>query len=141
MRIGDLARETGTTPRTVRFYEERGLLPRPVRTTSGQRTYGAEHLRRMRLVRELLGLGLTVDDVSVLADDLDLLDVDTLPEDAVPDAARTAAAQELFARRLAVLDAQVQRLTALRDKVASCHAALAADPVAAQQGPGERGAP
>lgn len=128
MRIGELAAATGTTARTVRFYEERGVLPRPDRTASGQRVYGPEHVTRLSLVRELLALGLTVEDVALLADDLHLLDVDTLPDDTVPAGARTPTAQALFARRLAVLDAQIARLTTLRDKVASCRAALADAP-------------
>lgn len=125
MRIGEIANAAGITPRAVRFYEQRGLLPAPGRSSSGQRLYEAEHLRRLSLVRELLALGLTVEDVALLADDLHLLDVDTLPEDAVPAGARTQKAEALFARRVAVLDAQIARLTSLRDKVASCHAALA----------------
>jgi MerR family copper efflux transcriptional regulator len=129
MRIGDLARSTGTTPRTVRFYEERRLLPPADRSPSGQRLYGDEHVRRLRVVRELLALGLTVEDVALLSEDLHLLDVDTLPSDVVPEAARTAKAEALFARRLALLDGQIQRLTVLRGKVASCHAALVEAPV------------
>lgn len=125
MRIGELARLAGTTPRTVRFYEERGLLPSPDRTTGAQRRYDDDDVARLRLVRELLALGLTVDDVALLADDLPALGVDSLPADGVPDGARTAAAEALFARRLAVLDAQIDRLTTLRAKVAACHAALA----------------
>ncbi|MGH3239306.1 MAG: MerR family DNA-binding transcriptional regulator [Spirillospora sp.] len=47
MRISDAAAAAGTTPRALRFYEQRGLLPPPSRTSGGQRRYG----RRAELVR------------------------------------------------------------------------------------------
>ncbi|MGY4920395.1 MerR family DNA-binding transcriptional regulator [Streptomyces sp. 900116325] len=40
MRIGAAAAMTGAPPRALRFYEQRGLLPPPVRTASGQCEYG-----------------------------------------------------------------------------------------------------
>uniref|UniRef100_UPI003F556BB8 MerR family transcriptional regulator n=1 Tax=Streptomyces citrinus TaxID=3118173 RepID=UPI003F556BB8 len=73
MRIGDAAAAAGTTPRALRFYEERGLLPAPRRTASGQRVYVERDVARVRVVRELLSLGLTVADVRVCADRIDLL--------------------------------------------------------------------
>lgn len=74
MRIGDAAAAAGTTPRALRFYEERGLLvPPPVRTASGQREYGPRDVQRVRAVRDLLSLGLTVEDLARVADRLDLL--------------------------------------------------------------------
>ncbi len=54
--IDELAREAGTTVRNVRLYQERGLLPPPRR--EGRRgRYGADHLRRLRLVLTMLGRG------------------------------------------------------------------------------------
>ena len=62
MRIGELAREAGTTPRTVRYYEEIGLLPRPTRASAGaHREYGVGDLERLREIlrlKDLLGLSL-----------------------------------------------------------------------------------
>ncbi|WP_435875161.1 MerR family transcriptional regulator, partial [Nonomuraea pusilla] len=79
MRIGDAAAAAGTTPRALRFYEERGLLSPPSRTAAGQREYGPREVARVRVIRELLSLGLTVEDVRHVADRLDLLDVDLRP--------------------------------------------------------------
>ncbi|MFB7333032.1 MerR family transcriptional regulator [Streptomyces adustus] len=72
MRIGDAA-AAGTTPRAPRFHEERGLLSAPPRTASGQRRYGPDDVARLRVIRELLGLGLTVEDLRVVADRSQLL--------------------------------------------------------------------
>ncbi|SDQ12756.1 DNA-binding transcriptional regulator, MerR family [Curtobacterium sp. UNCCL20] len=57
MRIGDLAAETGVSVRSLRYYEEQGLLAAD-RTPSGQRVYGASALDRVRLVQQLFGAGL-----------------------------------------------------------------------------------
>ena len=54
--IDELAREAGTTVRNVRLYQERGLLPPPRREERRGR-YGADHLRRLRLVLTMLGRG------------------------------------------------------------------------------------
>jgi DNA-binding transcriptional MerR regulator len=61
-RIGDLAKLTGTTPRTIRYYEELGLLePERAREPGAHRTYGEHDLERLREVlrlRDLLGVSL-----------------------------------------------------------------------------------
>jgi DNA-binding transcriptional MerR regulator len=61
-RIGDLAKLTGTTPRTIRYYEEIGLLtPGEKREPGAHRTYGdqdLEHLKELIRLRELLGVSL-----------------------------------------------------------------------------------
>ena len=62
LRIGDVARAVGTTPRTIRYYEQLGLLPTPASRAAGaHRTYSAEEVERLREVmrlKELLGLSL-----------------------------------------------------------------------------------
>lgn len=62
LRIGDVARAVGTTPRTIRYYEQLGLLPTTASRVAGaHRTYSAEEVERLREVmrlKELLGLSL-----------------------------------------------------------------------------------
>jgi DNA-binding transcriptional MerR regulator len=62
MRIGELARETGTTPRTVRYYEEIGLLAsEDSRAAGSHREYGSgdvERLAEILRLKDLLGLSL-----------------------------------------------------------------------------------
>ncbi|WP_199441975.1 MerR family transcriptional regulator [Umezawaea beigongshangensis] len=128
MRIGDAAAAAGTTPRALRFYEQRGLLPPSWRTTSGQREYEPEDVARVRIVREMLALGLTVEDVAALAEGLHVFEGDALPEQEVPEHARTPAAADVFGNRLAALDAEIARLTRLRERIATCHAQLATAP-------------
>jgi MerR family copper efflux transcriptional regulator len=100
MRIGDAAAAAGTTPRALRFYEENGLLPPP---------------RRLRVIRQLLELGLTVADVRLAADRLDLLDSDQLPRQGEACAGTAGIVQH----RIAALDAEIGRLTQLRNQLAA----------------------
>ena len=62
LRIGDVARLAGTTPRTIRYYEQMGLLPAPSSRAAGShRTYSLEEVERLREImrlKELLGLSL-----------------------------------------------------------------------------------
>jgi MerR family transcriptional regulator, repressor of the yfmOP operon len=62
LRIGDVARLLGTTPRTIRYYEEIGLLPEaPARPSGQHRMYSEAEVERMREVmrlKELLGVSL-----------------------------------------------------------------------------------
>ena len=62
LRIGQLAELTGTTPRTIRYYEEIGLLPATAgREAGSHRLYGpgdVERVRELRSLKELLGVTL-----------------------------------------------------------------------------------
>jgi MerR family copper efflux transcriptional regulator len=117
MRIGDAAAAAGTTPRALRFYEQRGLLqPPPVRTATGQRVYGPDDVARVRLIRELLATGLTVEDLRVCANRFDLLEGGSLPPFA---RRRCSDPTGVVGQRLSALEAEIARLTALRDTLAA----------------------
>jgi len=66
--IGKAAAASGLSPKTVRFYEETGLLPGPQRTDSGYRLYTATDVRRLRLVRRAKILGLSLKEIKELAE-------------------------------------------------------------------------
>ncbi|MFA1549663.1 MerR family transcriptional regulator [Actinomadura chokoriensis] len=116
MQISDAAAAAGTTPRALRFYEQRGLLPPPSRTPGGQRRYGPAEVARVLTIRRLLSLGLTVEDVRGCADRLHLLDGDELPPYDGPACAQSTGTAR---RRLAALDAEITRLTRLRNDLAA----------------------
>ncbi len=63
MRIGELAKQTGTSVQALRFYERSGLLPKPTRTESGYRIYAAPDLRRVGLIRQAKRLGFSLDEI------------------------------------------------------------------------------
>ncbi|MEU6593756.1 MerR family transcriptional regulator [Streptomyces sp. NPDC046881] len=109
MLIGELASATGTTTRTLRYYEEQGLLE-PGRTAAGYRVYGPEAVVRVRNVRDLLGSGFTVENVKSFVRYLD----SDLPEVfAYSDSC--AAHYEVGARRVAELRERIEALTRMRD--------------------------
>jgi len=65
--IDELARETGMTVRNIRAHQSRGLLPPPeVRGRTGY--YGAEHVRRIELIRELQADGFKLEAIARLID-------------------------------------------------------------------------
>ncbi|QIN81228.1 MerR family transcriptional regulator [Rubrobacter tropicus] len=69
LRIGEVARLVGVTPKTVRYYEKIGLLKEVDRSGSGYRLYSADDLLRLQRVRKLQSLGLSLRQVgSVLGE-------------------------------------------------------------------------
>jgi cob(I)alamin adenosyltransferase len=66
--VGELARLTGATVRTVRHYEDVGLLPPAERSSGGHRRYRAEHVRRLRHVLALRELGVPIERIRPIAD-------------------------------------------------------------------------
>ena len=56
MKIGELARLTGTAVETIRFYEREGLLPEAARTSGNYRVYGDDQAERLAFIRRCLSL-------------------------------------------------------------------------------------
>ncbi|MET9829463.1 heavy metal-responsive transcriptional regulator [Streptomyces sp. NPDC006385] len=68
MRIGELAAACEVTAKTIRFYEQAGLLPQPARTAAGYRDYLPEAATRLTFIRDAQRAGLTLAEIrSVLA--------------------------------------------------------------------------
>jgi DNA-binding transcriptional MerR regulator len=58
------AAEVGS--QTLRYYERRGLLPEPPRTTGGHRLYGPTHLERLRFIQTVQDLGFQLEEIQAL---------------------------------------------------------------------------
>jgi len=71
MLIGELAATLGVTPKTLRLYEQRGLISAPARARNGYRAYGGAAIRRARLVVGLRGIGLSLETIEKLMAELD----------------------------------------------------------------------
>lgn len=63
MRIGQLATETGVTAKTIRFYEQEGLLPEPPRSGNGYRDYPPQARDRLAFIRDAQAAGLTLAEI------------------------------------------------------------------------------
>ncbi|MBC9001729.1 heavy metal-responsive transcriptional regulator [Micromonospora aurantiaca (nom. illeg.)] len=109
MRIGELAEATGTTTKTLRFYEASGLLTPPTRTPAGYRDYGDEATPRLDFIRRGRAAGLTLAQIR---DILTVRDTGHAPCGHV---------RQLLAQQLDAIDAQVADLHALRATVAQLH--------------------
>ncbi len=94
--IGEVARRAGVATSTVRFYERRGLLRADARR-SGQRRYRMATLRRLVFVGMLQDAGLSLDDIA-----------------GILDAEQVADWKAIGRRRLAALDAEIERLQRAR---------------------------
>jgi DNA-binding transcriptional MerR regulator len=68
MRIGELAQKAGVTPRTIRYYEDLGLLGPSEREGKGFRYYTEVELARLRKIDALKGLGLSLEEIRSIID-------------------------------------------------------------------------
>lgn len=66
MRIGELAKRTGTDVETVRYYERSGILDEPVRNAAGYREYREEHQERLQFIRHCRSLQMSLADIRIL---------------------------------------------------------------------------
>jgi MerR family copper efflux transcriptional regulator len=100
--IGQLARRVGVSAKAIRYYEQVGLVPEPVRSKSGYRLYGVEDEERLRFICTARRTGFTLGEIKEI---LGLRDRGTTPCDYVRTAIR---------RHLGELDRQIAELRQLK---------------------------
>jgi DNA-binding transcriptional MerR regulator len=108
MRIGELAARAGTTTRTLRYYESRGLLPAR-RNDNGYRTYDEDDLKLLRQIRTLQDFGFDLEETRPF---LECLRAGHPEGDSCP------ASLAVYRRKLAELDELIGELRAVRETVA-----------------------
>ncbi|WP_433894263.1 MerR family transcriptional regulator [Streptomyces sp. CA-111067] len=108
--IGELARRTGLTVKTVRFYSDRGIVPPAGRSPAGHRRYDTDAVARLDLVRTLRDLGL---DLATVAEVLDRRV--SLPEAAAAHAEALEVRIRTLRLRQAVLAAVARRGSTLEE--------------------------
>lgn len=107
MRIGDLAARAGLTAKTIRFYEQAGLMPDPPRTPAGYRDYPAAALGRLSFIRQAQAAGFTLAEIRGI---LAVRDKSLAPCEHVT---------SLITRHLAQVDERIAELTAARAALAA----------------------
>ena len=118
--IGQIARRTGVSAKTIRFYEEIGLLPRPPRGANSYRRYSLADVNRLLLLRRIRLLGLPLSSAKPLligASDARCGDVQR-------------ELSSLVEQRLRTIDQEIAELHTLRETIADYQRALAACPPA-----------
>lgn len=105
LRIGELAAELGLNPKTIRYYEEIGLLPAPRRTAAGYRLYDATDRDRLRFIVKARAIGLTLKEIAEIL--------------ALHRAGRQPCAHvlALIDRKLAAVDDQLRALVEFRQEL------------------------
>ena len=106
VQIGQVAKRTGLSLRTIRFYEENGLVVPTTRTDGGFRLYSDGNVARLEVINRMKPLGFTLDEMQEL---LTLLS----------DLQRATTGRGHLLERLRLFhDAATARVTALRDQLA-----------------------
>lgn len=104
MKIGELARRAGVTPRLVRYYEQQGLLA-PERAANGYRDYDEDDVAHLQRVASLVRSGVTTRVIKML------LDCEAAP----PEQSCPRALAEALAAELAGIEERIACLTKSRD--------------------------
>lgn len=102
MLIGELADATGVTAKTLRFYEQQGVLPEPARTDGGYRDYPPAAVDRVRFVKDAQAAGFTLAQIGEIL---------TIRDDGQPPCDHVAT---LVDHRLVEVEQRIQELKAIR---------------------------
>lgn len=101
MQIGEVAAAAGVNIQTLRYYERRGLLPKPRRRDSGYREYDPETARLVRFIKRAQELGFTLREIE------DLIELRQSPR-------RGAEVRALAAAKVSDIDHRIRLLRAMR---------------------------
>jgi DNA-binding transcriptional MerR regulator len=99
---------TGLSARTLRYYEEVGLLPGVRRRAGGRRVYGADEIERLRFIQRLKALGLSLAEIR---------DLNAVYAIEGSTRAMLGRLDELLGRHLSEIDGRIAELTGLRDEI------------------------
>ena len=106
--IGDVSRRTGLPAKTIRFYEDEALVPRPRRGENGYRIYTESDVLRLQLIRRGKLLGLDLPAIRNLVNKALSADCATFSDEL----------REVIARQRAEVETRLAELTALRNELA-----------------------
>ena len=109
-RIGELASRVGLTERTIRYYEELGLLESVKRLDGGVRVYADDDVRRLRYIRKLKTLGLSLQE---------MLELEQMYQGHRSNRAVLPRLMELLDAHLETLNERMSELGTLRDEIRS----------------------
>ena len=109
-RIGDISNRVGLTERTIRYYEELGLLESVKRLDGGVRVYTDDDVRRLKYIRKLKTLGLSLQE---------MLELENLYRRHRSNRTVLPRLMELLDAHLETLEAKVNELKTLRDEIRS----------------------
>jgi DNA-binding transcriptional MerR regulator len=113
--IAEVRSRAGISARTLRYYEELGLLPGVRRRAGGRRIYGPDELERLRFISRLKALGLSLAEIKEL---------NAVYAIGGSTRAMLARLDELLARHRADVEARIEELAGLRDEIDAYRASV-----------------
>ena len=114
--IAGVRERTGLSARTLRYYEELGLLPGVRRRAGGRRVYGADELERLRFIQRLKQLGLSLAEIKEL---------NAIYAIAGSTRDMLGKLDQLLERHMEALDTRLEELSGLREEIGRYRARVA----------------
>lgn len=105
LKIGELAKRAGCQVVTVRFYEKKGLLSAPERTSANYRAYGQKDMERLNFIRHCRRHGMSLEEIR------ELVDISENPENSC------ARVHDLLDRHIENIDSQIDELQQLKESL------------------------
>jgi DNA-binding transcriptional MerR regulator len=111
IQIGPLAKQLGITTRTIRYYEEIGLMGDCHRRNGKTRSYNSDEVLRLKFILKLKELGISLKEMQELAEIFDAgqQDFDTI----------TPKVLEILDRHIGKVDDKIANISSLRDDIVS----------------------
>jgi DNA-binding transcriptional MerR regulator len=100
--IGQIAKNTGISQKTLRYYEELGLIPLPMRTKSGYRIYNPNIQERLAFIKKAQSLGLKLSEIKQI---LDIYNQGQTPCSHI---------QRIISQKISEMDSQIRDLLTLQ---------------------------
>jgi DNA-binding transcriptional MerR regulator len=109
VQIGELAKRLGITTRTIRYYEEIGLMGPPERLGGGTRTFNKDDILRLKFILKLKELGISLKEMQELAEHFDIhqQDFDTITPKLI----------EILDLHISKVDEKIANLSSLRNEI------------------------
>ena len=109
VQIGTLAKELGITTRTIRYYEEIGLMGETDRVNGSTRSYDKDDILRLKFILKLKGLGISLKEIQELSDifDFNKQDFNTITPKLI----------EILDRHIGMVDEKMASLSSLRNDI------------------------
>jgi MerR family transcriptional regulator, repressor of the yfmOP operon len=109
VQIGELAKRLGITTRTIRYYEEIGLMGPPERLGGGTRTFNKEDILRLKFILKLKELGISLKEMQELAEHFDIhqQEFDTITPKLI----------EILDMHISKVDEKIANLSSLRNEI------------------------
>ena len=109
MQIGELAQALRLNPKTLRYYEQIGVLPQPQRSANGYRLYTAQDAEHLRFILKAKAIGFTLEEIREIV---------LLQRNGEPPCGHV---EVLIEEKIAAIDAQLRALTDVRAELIAVH--------------------